>query len=205
MRFARAAAGLGVAVLSGRLASAFAQGPPPPDRMPPPGTMATSSATQPISPVALVTWVARYGADGARVIDLLVVWRGAQGWYSKGTRQGTSGGGSGGSFHTTIRYGGLDLQLDYNSETQTAQIQGKTVKLGDANVILVDDVDGASGPRVAGTARVEPDLPLGPTGYPRVEAVLRRSPEVVAFLRCDIQHADGRGVMDAICAHILGK
>lgn len=63
MRVAHVWAGVVIVVAGGLLASMSAQLPPP-ARMPRPGTTATKSATQVISPVALVTWVAQYGSDG---------------------------------------------------------------------------------------------------------------------------------------------
>ena len=160
------------------------QGPPPAPRMPPLGVTATSSATQVISPVALMTWVTRYGHDGIHSLDLIVVWRGAPGWFTRGTSRSTSSGGSADTFHSTIRYGGLDLQLGLQPAKRTAEVQGQKVELGDANVILVDQVDTAGGAQVVRTLRVDPAVPLSEDGRPRVEEVLRRSQEIVSFLQC---------------------
>ena len=59
-------------VLSGLAATAVVTGAAqrPPAR--PPRAGGTSSATRVISPVALVSWVARYGADGGQTLDLIV-------------------------------------------------------------------------------------------------------------------------------------
>ena len=175
--------------------------------MPRPGTKATSSATQVISPVALVTWVAWYGSDGVRVLDLLVLWRGSPGWFMKGSQRGSSSGGSAGSFHSTITYGGLDLQLDFQSEIRVAQIQGKTVQLQDANVILVDHVDTIDKLEIVDTIKIDPEFPSSDGGYPRIDAMLRRSPDIVSFLRCDAPLPDARGqaMIDTICAQMLAK
>jgi len=171
------------------------------------GPTATSSGTRPMSAVALVTWVTRYGSDGAQVLDLLVLWRGTPGWFSRGSGNGTSGGGSPGSFHSTIRYGGLKLQLEFQSQARVAQIQGRRVELHDDNVILVDGVDTADGPTVVGTLRVEPELPQTDNGFPRIEAVLQRSPEIASFLQCDARLPDARvqAFIDSICAQVLPR
>ena len=206
MRVAGVWAGVAIVVAGGLRAPVSAQLPPE-ARLPRPGTTATSSATQVISPVALVTWVARYGSDGARVLDLLVLWRGSPGWFMRGSQpRGSSGGGSGGSFHSTITYGGLDLQLGFQAETRVAEIQGQSVRLKDANVILVDHVDTSGKLEVVGTMRIDPEFP--PTeGPPRIDAVLRRSPEIVSFLRCDARLPDGRAqaMIDVLCAQMLAK
>lgn len=111
------------------------------------------------------------------------------------------------SFHSTIRYGGLDLQLEFQPKARAVQIQGTRIELKDENVILVDDVDMPSGPTVVGTLRVDPSLPIADNGYPRIEAVLRRSEEIVSFLRCDARMPDARvqPLIDSVCAQVLGK
>ena len=180
---------------------------PPGRRLPPPGANATSSGTRVISPVALVTWVAHYGNDGAQVLDLIVLWRGSPGWFARGSGSGTSSGGSTSSFHSTIRYGGLDLQLEFEAQTRAVRIDGMRVELAGDNVILVDDVDMPGGLTVASTLRVDPSLPLADNGYPRIEAVLRQSGEIVSFLRCDARMPDGRAqaVINSVCAQVVGN
>lgn len=183
-----------------------AQGPPPVPRMPRPGATATSSATQVVSPAALMTWMTRYGHDGVHSLDLIVLWRGQPGWFMRGTSRSASSGGSAGSFHSTIRYGGLEVQLTLESAARVAEIQEKGIELGDANVILVDDVDTAAGPRVVGTLRIDPTVPSG--DHPgRMGEILRKSSEVVSFLRCDAAMPDGKGqaMVDRICAQVLGR
>jgi hypothetical protein len=76
MRICGWSASLVVAVI----VSSAGQSPSPPRRLPPQGTIATSSATQPASSVALVSWVTRYSHDGMHALELLVVWRGEPGW-----------------------------------------------------------------------------------------------------------------------------
>jgi hypothetical protein len=206
MRMSHLATGIVIVVTPVLLATASTQLPPG-RRLPPPGTMATRSATQVISPVALVTWVAKYGSDGVSTIDLIVLWRGMPGWFSRGSSNGVSSGGSTGSFHSTIRYGGLDLQLELDSQARVAQVQGTRVDLGDSNVILVDGVDMPGGPVVVATLRVEPDLPQADNGYPRIEEVLRRSPQIVSYLGCDERLPDGlaQKMIDIICARIIAR
>jgi len=194
-------------VLSGLAATAVVTGAAqrPPAR--PPRAGGTSSATRVISPVALVSWVARYGADGGQTLDLLVLWRGAPGWFATGSGSGTSSGGNSDSYHSTIRYGGLELQLEFQTQTRTATIQGKRIELRDDNVVLVDEVDSPGGPSVVRTLRVDPELPRTDNGYPMIEAVLRRSPAIVEFLRCETRLPEQRAqpILDRICDQVLGK
>lgn len=63
----------------------------------------------------------------------------------------------------------------------------QVVGLGDSNVLLVDDVDGATGPKIVDSVRVEPLFEQSGNG---VDALVRQSPELVEFLRCDDAMAD---------------
>jgi hypothetical protein len=145
-----------------------------------------------------MTWVTRYGHDGVHALQLVVIWRGQPGWYTRGTSGGTSGGGSGTAFHHTVRYGGVELQLTFDMQTRVAEVQKTRVDLGDDNVILVDDVDSAGGPRVVETLRLDATLPLPQRGIPMVAPLLGQSPHVLAFLRCD----GAQATVDALCAQV---
>ena len=120
---------------------------------------------------------------------------------------GVSSGGNNDSFHSTIHYGGLELQLEFQPKARVATIQGKNVEMRDDNVILVDDVDRENGMTIIRTLRVDPELPRADNGYPRIEAVLRRSPEILDFLRCETRLPDQRAqaVIDQICSQVLGQ
>jgi len=169
---------------------------------PPSRVTAFTSATQVVSPVASVTWVARYDSDGVRFLDLLVIWRGSPGWFIA-DGSGTSGGGSFGTFHQTIRYGDVGLELEFDSATRIARVQGQAVEVGNANVILVDEVGTPYGPKIAGTLRVEPSFPP----ESRVEAVLRRSLELVSFLRCEVPMPDPKWqpIIDRLCSQLVNR
>jgi hypothetical protein len=167
---------------------------------------ASSNGTRVISPVALVTWFARSEGDGRQVADLVVLWRGTPAWFTRGAGGGSSSSGGGGSetVHTAVRYGGLELTVTFDRSARIARIQGKEIQLADANVVFVDGVDGAGGPEVVGTIRVDPAL-AGPG--PRIEPLLRRSPEILSFLRCDVRVPDEKmqAMFDLICAQVAGK
>ena len=65
-------------------------------------------------------------------------------------------------------YGDVELEVAFNATKRTAEIQGKPVDLGNANVILVDHVDSAEGPRVISTLRIDGEVP-SEAGRARVE------------------------------------
>jgi hypothetical protein len=180
-------------LVMGLSVSVAGQGPPPPRRLPPPGRTATASATQPVSSVAVVTWVTRYGHDGVHTLELLVVWRGQPGWFTRVGPRASSSGGSGSYFYSTSRLGDVELQLGLDSAAHRAEIQGQHIDLGDSNVVLVDGVGSADRVSVVAKPRVDPDVVLLNDGRPEIDAVLMRSADVVSFLQCDVQTPGGRG------------
>jgi hypothetical protein len=56
-----------------------AQGAPPPRPRPLMGGSASTSATQPVSPVALATWRTRYDENELHTLELVVVWQANRG------------------------------------------------------------------------------------------------------------------------------
>jgi hypothetical protein len=114
----------------------------------------------------------------------------------------------------------LQLQVEFDSQTRLATIsqapldpqtglatiQKKQTELRDQNVILVDGVDEAKGPRVVGTLRVDPTLPPGRSPL-NIGEILRQSPEMVSFLRCDTRLPDplAQKMTEMVCASVLGQ
>jgi hypothetical protein len=106
----------------------------------------------------------------------------------------------------TVRRGDRSLYagfVDDGPRGRTARIENETIPLGDHNVVLVDDVDSASGPRVVKTLRVEPGL----SDSRRIDPVVAGSPELVAYLRCDLElpDPDQQRVMDIVCARFTAR
>jgi hypothetical protein len=172
----------------------------------------SSSGTGPVSPTVLATSMCVMSEPGVGSLELLVLWRGRAGWYwrNRGQGGGVSSGGGGGmeapggrEVRTEwISQGGVQLSLKFEPDSRTLWLLDQEVALGHDNVVLVDGVDDADGPRVVGTRRIEPafdtaiDLPpgmaAGPPGVRLPAAVpaqtfIRRSPELVAFLQCDLR------------------
>jgi hypothetical protein len=166
-----------------------------------------------VSPAVVATWSTRSEPSGGWALDLLVLWRGTPGWFMAGGGSGSSGGGASppsaghgqrGTEVQHISFGGLSLELRFDPGTSTAQIQDEVISLQDANVILVDEVDSAKGLRIAGTVRVDPQLPGSPG---EIEAIVRRSPELFSFLRCDTRLPDPQAqqMIDLRCARMRGQ
>ena len=161
-----------------------------------------------LSPAVVATWTFHQDETGAAQLDLLVLWRGSPGWFTRGG--GGGGGGGSGSrgrddrvvLTMQIRYGDVDLELVFDPVARMAQLDERQIPLGDANVILIDAVDTL--PQVVGTTRVESTIPESGR---RIEMVLRRSNELLEYLRCDVRLSDpnAQEQMEFLCAQILGR
>ena len=142
---------------------------------------------------------------------LLILWRGSPGWVRKGDGGGSGGGsGAGGSMtggpspmirSAWVSQGRVSLTVRFDPAARKVWIQDKEIALAEANVVLVDGVDSPEGPQVVRTLRIDPEyqtavdlLPGGPVGRgPRTrpqavpaQTFIRRSPELVEFLQCDV-------------------
>jgi hypothetical protein len=173
-----------------------------------PRTGGTSSGANPVSPAVVASWIVGVPAEGTPRLQILVLWRGKAGWFLEGQSGGmTSGGGgssAGGRRETIVQnssYGSRQLALEFtvDSDTRTLRLQGREVPLGVDNVVLMDDVDGPDGPTLVGTRLVDPEM----TEAYRLDEVLRRSPELVAFLRCGTRVAEA--VMQSTVAFLCGQ
>jgi hypothetical protein len=72
--------------------------------------------------------------------------------------------------------------VHFDPGTGRVRIQHQSIPSQSRNVILVDEVDGAAGPRIVETIRVEPRFP---GGFIDVDTLVRRHPALYPFLRCD--------------------
>ncbi len=151
---------------------------------------------------------------------MLVLWRGSPGWFARGSGNGASGGGNCRLYHSTIRRGDLQLQVEFDSQTRLATIsqapldpktglatvQKQQIELRDQNVVLVDGVDDVKGPRIVGTLRVDSALPPGRSPV-NISETLRQSQELLSFLRCDTRLADPltQKMAEMVCASVRGQ
>ena len=119
--------------------------------------------TQVISPTVEVSVITERHNDGVDQLELLVLWRGAGGWFLRPGSMTSGRGTSAEHSHLTIRRGNLQLTLEYDRPTRVVTIQGKPFNLPGDNVVFVDAVDVPEGPRVTGTMRVAQAMP-GPPG-----------------------------------------
>lgn len=169
----------------------------------------STGGTAPVSPSVMATDMCVVDPAGRGTLELLILWRGSPGWFRKSAGS-ASGGGQGGSVgggpspmlrSEWISQGGVNLTVRFDPASRKVWIQDKELALDDANVVLVDGVDSPEGPHVVRTLRIDPEyqttvdlLPGGPVGRgPRTrpqavpaQTFIRRSPELVEFLQCDV-------------------
>ena len=155
----------------------------------------TSSGTIRVSASVVITTIGHNEADGTSTLDVAVLWRGTPGWFTAGDPGGQSGGGTStglpdgrpGPETHFIGVGRLRLEVQFDPATGGVRIQDQTISSQSGNVILVDEVDSAAGPRIVGTLRVEPRFP---GGLVDVDTIVRRHRALFPFLRCDARFPD---------------
>jgi len=173
----------------------------------------SSSGSRLVSPAVVATWIVRKEPHGTSQLELLVLWRGTPGWFMRAGSEESSNSDSiqsteddrgGGTVVERLSYGGLRLELEFVRGKRTARVQNHDVGLESANVILVDEVDAVDGPQIAGSLHVDPSFASEPA---EVEAIVRRSPEIYEFLRCDasVPDANTQEVIETLCARMKPK
>ncbi len=200
-----------------------------------PHRYATATGSWPVSAAVLATFIIRGESvepaispavpsnhlSGPLTLELLVLWRGAPGWFAQGTGKSESGGGdSNGHYWVHLQEGSIDLDLDLNMDKRIATIGGSDTALGEANVLLVDGVGSAGVPTVHATASVPSAVEAPPGG---LYAALRAVPNVLSFLQCESRLPDPgdrlgvpaadrlrmlafmQQVLDDSCARVAGK
>lgn len=157
---------------------------------------AITSATEPISGVALVSWVSKQGQPNE--LDLAIVWRGRPGWFIEGQGARESGGGTSVSFQQTITRGDVSLSFRFVFPTrQLIILDGAPIDLKDANVVLVDNVNDPK--KTAVVAKLT--IPSRLTASGGLVEPFGKSNEIFAFLQCDaeVPQAAARPIIEALC------
>jgi hypothetical protein len=158
-----------------------------------PGIM--SRATLRVSASVVVTTITHNEADGSSSLDVAVFWRGTPGWFTAAESRELSAGGTGtgppdgrpGPVAEFIGVGGLRLEVQYDPRTGRVRIQDQSLSVQSGNLILVDEVDSATGPRIAETMLVEPRFA---GRFVDVDTIIRRHPALFPFLRCEARFPD---------------
>ena len=171
-----------------------------------------STGNGPVSPAVVATFVWRSQPPGSPELQLLVLWRGTPGWFMRGpngyTQSGSGQAGVDESGPGVVvehwSYAGTRLDLEFDPSKRAARVQDHEIALGSANVILVDDVDGETGSKIAGSLQVDALFRDEPA---EIEVIIRRNPELYDFLRCDAKLPDAKSqpMFDSRCARMKAK
>jgi hypothetical protein len=155
------------------------------------GRSQISGGMDTISPSVIENVFTHQEADGSWRLDFLVLWRGEPGWFLAGGRNGTSSSsGADGSVVVHNRHADVDFDVVLDPSRGVARLTGgATIRLEEANVVLVDGMPRAM--KVVGTRRVNPRIERPAIG---LQAVFRSSPDLDAFLRCN--ETNGNPVLD---------
>jgi hypothetical protein len=167
------------------------------------GGMSTSRVS---SPTVVASWVSHENSADGSATTLLVLWRGTPGWFTKGGGRGSSGsGGSGQSGSSAYHYlseGGLTFTLEFDYDRKIVKLLNQEIPLDETNVVLVDFVDSPNGPTIVGYRWVDPVPAAQSSPVDPVVAVIKRTPELFEYLRCDLSLPDP--VMNAMMPVICG-
>jgi hypothetical protein len=129
-------------------------------------------------------------------LTMMVLWRGKPGWSWSTTPSGVPQvsyqmGNDGFTVH--LNYGAVSLTAAVDRLTHRVQIGQTMLTFPEgSNVVMLDGVGQADGPRLINALRFDPSgVSLDPRALD-LPSVLARSPEVVSFLQCD------KGTGDAV-------
>lgn len=155
-----------------------------------------TASTEPISGVALVSWVSKQGQPDE--LDVAIVWRGRPGWFIEGPGHRESGGGTSTSYQQTITRGDTSVSFQFIFPTrQLTILDGSPIDLKDANVVLVDHVTDPLKTAVVATLTIPSRL----TGPGALIPPFGRSSEIFAFLQCDVEvpQPGARPILERLC------
>ena len=117
-----------------------------------------------------------------------------------------SGGGGGDSSRRVsqrLSYGGINMTVSFDGDTRATRVQDLDVQLNGDNVVLVDEIDAPSGPKIVGTKKIDPQFSDGPV----IIGIIKRAPELHPFLRCDarLPIPGQQAAADRVCGLIIPR
>ena len=166
-----------------------------------------SSGTTPISASVMTTYLTS-SEDGVESVAALVIWRGEPGWIAVGDSSGSSGSSSRQVRSHRFSQGGYEFEVVLDHGARTLQVLNRTIDLRKGNVVFVDHIGSAQGPRIVRTLLIDGTLAATPDRSPvRIVDVMARSPEIRDYLRCDVplSNAALQKRLAPVCDRILGR
>lgn len=153
-------------------------------------TRAPATCQSDIVSSTVVSSFCSHPQDMNEMIDVVILWRGAPGWFQLGPSGRYGGGGStvtgpGTKGHVVqhATYGDVTISFDADFNSNTITFGERTISLERVNTIFVDRVHESGAQRITATRWTEPRLPLGGDGN---LMLARRSREVRKYLQCRI-------------------
>ena len=96
--------------------------------------------------------------------------------------------------------------MEFDDDARVVTMMNQDLSLDSVNVVLVDFVDSANGPTIVGTQWIEPAAAADkPPAVDAIASVVRRSPELFEYLRCDLTLPDDsmmRRIMPMLCSQM---
>jgi len=170
-------------------------------------TRGGSTSVAVISPAVVASWRTFDNHAGVST-SLLVLWRGAPGWFGNAIAPSS---GNSGPTNQTFTYADREFRIDYDDSAATATILKRQLSLKDVNVVLVDGVDSAAGATIFASRWVPPGPPAPPLtpgaiGDP-IAGVLLRAPALYEYLRCDLMVSNStmQMIMPMLCGRMRGE
>ena len=172
-----------------------------------------TSTSKIVSPAVVASWRAHDNYADSSTTTLLVLWRGKAGWFTAGGRgSGGGGGGSSSSYaYEYMTYGGRTFRMEFDDDKKIVRMVNQEISLNDTNVVLVDFVDTGMGATIVGYRWIEPGPPAPPlvegAAADPIAGVIRRSPELYDYLRCDLKVPDPlmNAMMPLLCEMMRGE
>lgn len=147
---------------------------------------AVSGGSEAISPSVIQNVFTHQEPDGSWRLDLLVLWRGAPGWFLAGGANGTKeSSGTGRPTYLYNRHADVDFDVLLDARAGTARVAGTTIQLEEVNVVLVDGMPHRM--KIVGTRMVNGRIERPPIG---LQKIFRAFPELDNYLRCDVTRGD---------------
>jgi hypothetical protein len=94
--------------------------------------------------------------------------------------------------------------MEFDYDKRIVKILNQEISLKETNVVLVDFVDSTNGPTIVGYRWVDPAPPEQPSPVDPIAAVVKRTPELFEYLRCDLSlpYPLTRAMMPIICGQM---
>ncbi len=170
--------------------------------------VATIGGSGQVTPSVTATYSGSGPPNSPWTLELLVLWRGGPGWQPAGA--GTGGGSQPvrGPFPPVthfVMFGARTIELQLDQQSRQVRLGPEVLDLGESNVLLIDDVDSATGARIVGAARVQQAI-VEPFVDPLV-ALIGRSSELLEFVQCGVPMPDQKMQqgMEQRCAQLRGE